>query len=72
MEITKDTVIIDLLEKDPDIGEFFLDIGMHCIGCTASAGETIEEAALVHDINPDILVTALNEYLAHKPDPDNK
>ena len=71
-EITKDTIIMDLLNYDPDIASFFLDIGMHCIGCEASSGETIEEACVVHGIEPTLLVTVLKEYLAHKGDNDKK
>jgi len=67
MTITKETVIVDLLEEYPDIGDFFMSVGMHCIGCTAANGETIEEASLVHGIDPDILVEALKQYIEHRP-----
>lgn len=68
MEITKDTVIIDLLREYPDIGGFFMSVGMHCIGCEAASGETIGEASVVHGIDPDILVQALKEYINHRPE----
>ena len=51
MEITKDTVIIDLLKEYPDVGVFFMSVGMHCIGCEAANGETIGEASVVHGID---------------------
>ncbi|MBP5378520.1 MAG: DUF1858 domain-containing protein, partial [Ruminococcus sp.] len=39
-------------------------IGMHCLGCPASQGESIEEAAMVHGVNADELVNAINQKLA--------
>ena len=45
---------------------FFFEMGMHCLGCPASRGETVEEACMVHGVDPDTLVAAINEYLASK------
>lgn len=50
MKITKDSIIADVISYDPSTVPFFLNIGMHCIGCPASMGETIEEACMVHGI----------------------
>ncbi|MBQ5316180.1 MAG: DUF1858 domain-containing protein [Oscillospiraceae bacterium] len=66
MVVTKDTIINDILLEDLDVAPYFMDIGMHCIGCYASMGETVEEACMVHGIDPDDLVNALNEYFAAK------
>ena len=66
MVVTKDTIINDILIEDLDVAPYFMDIGMHCIGCYASMGETVEEACMVHGIDPDELVNALNEYFASK------
>jgi len=44
MEITKNSIIGDVLDQYPDTAELFFSIGMHCLGCPASRGETIEEA----------------------------
>ena len=60
MEITKNTIIGDILDIDPSTAPFFLEMGMHCLGCPASRGETIEEACMVHGVNADELVTKLN------------
>ncbi len=60
VEITKDTMIGDLLRIDAGIAPVLLDIGMHCLGCPASQMETIEEAAMVHGIDPDELVKRIN------------
>ena len=62
--ITKDTVIGDILDHDSSVAPIFLDMGMHCLGCPASRGETLEQAAMVHGQNVDELVSKLNASLA--------
>ena len=64
MEITKDTIIGDILDADPSTAPFFLEMGMHCLGCPASRGESIEEACMVHGISADELVAKLNAHTA--------
>ena len=64
MEITKNSIIGDVLDKNPNTAEIFFSIGMHCLGCPASRGETIEEACAVHGANVDELITALNNAIA--------
>ena len=59
--VTKDTVIGDILDNDFDVAPLFMEIGMHCLGCPASRGETIEEACAVHGVDPDELIAKLNE-----------
>jgi len=66
MEVTKDSIIGDVLDMDEGTAEFFLEIGMHCLGCPASRGETIEQACAVHGTDADELVEKINEYLASK------
>ena len=63
-QITKETMIGDLLRIDAGVAPVLMEIGMHCLGCPASQMETIEEAAGVHGIDPDELVKMLNEKLA--------
>ena len=63
MTITKDTLIGDILDTAPQTAPLFLDIGMHCLGCPSSRGETIEQACYVHGIEVDELVTALNNAI---------
>ncbi len=65
-EITKNTTIGDILDADRGTSVYFLQMGMHCLGCPASRGETIEEACAVHGVDPDELVKKINEYLASK------
>ena len=60
MEITKQSVIGDVLDFAPETAEFFFEIGMHCLGCAIAHGETLEEAAMVHGIDIEELLKALN------------
>lgn len=59
-EITKDTIIGDILDICPDSAPYFLEMGMHCLGCPASRGETLEQACFVHGTDADELVEKLN------------
>ncbi len=59
-EITKDTTIGDVLKIKPEAVPVLMEIGMHCIGCPASIGETVEEAAAVHGVDVDELITRMN------------
>ncbi len=59
--ITKETTIGDILQIKPDAVPVLMEIGMHCIGCPSSVGETIEQAAMVHGVDADVLVQKLNE-----------
>ena len=65
-EITKDMTIGDILDADRETVPFFLEMGMHCLGCPASRGETVEEACAVHGVDADELVKRINEFLASK------
>ena len=64
MTVTKDSIIGDVLDFNRDTAPFFLEMGMHCLGCPASRGETIEEACQVHGTDADALVAKLNAYFA--------
>lgn len=64
MEITKDSIIGDILDADPSTAPFFLEMGMHCLGCPASRGESIEQACMVHGVSADELVEKLNAHVA--------
>ncbi len=66
MQITKNSIIGDILDYDRGTAQFFFEIGMHCLGCPASRGESIEEACAVHGTNAEELVKKINEYLAEK------
>ena len=59
LTITKDTIIADILELAPDSAPLFQDIGMHCLGCAMSSGETLEEACSAHGVNADEFLAKL-------------
>lgn len=66
MTVTKDSIIGDVLDQDVGAAKYFMEIGMHCLGCPASRGESIEMASAVHGVNVDELVEKLNAYFASK------
>ncbi|SDM75225.1 DUF1858 domain-containing protein [Acetanaerobacterium elongatum] len=66
MTITKDTLIGEVLDANPETAQFFLGMGMHCLGCPSARGETIEQACEVHGVDSDELVQSINEFLANK------
>ena len=63
--VTKDTMIGDLLQIDQNVAPLLLNIGMHCLGCPSSQMETIEEAAMVHGLDPDDLVVEIKTFIDH-------
>lgn len=63
--VTKDTMIGVLLQIDQNVAPLLLNIGMHCLGCPSSQMETIEEAAMVHGLDPDDLVVEINTFIDH-------
>ena len=63
-KITKDMIIGEVIAEHPELVRTFFANGMMCIGCPASQGESIEEAAMVHGVDADELVNAINQKLA--------
>ena len=64
--ITKDTIIGDILDLDGSTAPFFLEMGMHCLGCPSARGESLELACAVHGVDPDELVKKINAHLQDK------
>ena len=64
IKITKEMIIGDILNEAPDMAPVLMAAGMHCIGCPSAQGETLEEAAMVHGLDADLLVDQINDYLA--------
>ena len=64
MTITKDTIIGDILTIAPQTAPIFMGIGMHCLGCPASRGETVEQACVVHQVDVNELLTKVNEMIS--------
>lgn len=65
-KVDKDMIIADIIEMDDSLIPLLLNIGMHCIGCASSLGETLEEAAYVHGFDPDDLCEMINEYIGEE------
>lgn len=66
MVVTKESIIGDVLDFDPETASFFFEIGMHCLGCPSARGESIEMACEVHGTDADALVEKINGFLASK------
>ena len=66
MKITKDMIVGDVLDIDTGAAKYFFEIGMHCLGCPASRGETIEQACAVNNADVDALIAKLNAYFENK------
>ena len=66
MTITKESVIGDILDYEPETAQFFFAIGMHCLGCPASRGESVAAACAVHGTDADALIKQINDFLAAK------
>ena len=66
MEVTRETLIGDVLDYDIDTAEFFFEIGMHCLGCPHSRGESIADACAVHGTDADLHDEKINKFLKEK------
>ena len=64
MAISKDTRIGELMVTFPEAAPILMEIGMHCLGCPSAQMETLEEAAMVHGIDADLLVDKINAAMA--------
>ena len=62
-QVTKDMQIGQLIQLDPNIAVILMRAGMHCIGCPSSQMESLEEAAMVHGMDADLLVQQINDFL---------
>lgn len=58
----KDMTIGEILEINPEVAPVLTGFGMHCFGCPMSQAETIEEAAEVHDVDPELIIKKLEEF----------
>lgn len=65
-QIDKNMTVGDILDMDRETAVYFLNMGMRCLGCPASRGETVEQACMVHGVDADALVKEINAYLAGK------
>lgn len=66
MAVGKDMTIGELLMTDRSVGMVLMQNGMHCVGCPSAAGETLEEAAMVHGMDIEKLMADINDFLDKK------
>ncbi len=64
MVVTKDMLIGDILDAAPSTAPFFLEMGMHCLGCPSARGESIADACEVHDVDVNVLIEKINQHLS--------
>lgn len=62
-KVSKDMLIGQLLQIDANIAPILMRAGMHCLGCPSSQMESLEEAAMVHGLDVDVLVNQINDLL---------
>lgn len=62
-EISKDSIIGDILDHDSTTSQYFLAMGMHCLGCPASRGETLEQACEVHGVDVNVLLKQIQAHI---------
>lgn len=65
-QVTKDMNIGEILDNARETAPFFLEMGMHCLGCPSARGETLEQACMVHGVDADDLIEKINKFLAEK------
>lgn len=65
-KVSKDMTIGELIRLDQNIAAILMRAGMHCIGCPSAQGETLEEAAMVHGMDADVLEQQINDFLARQ------
>ncbi len=65
-QVTKDMNIGEILDNARETAPFFLEMGMHCLGCPSARGETLEQACLVHGVDADDLIEKINKFLSEK------
>ncbi|MBS5886340.1 DUF1858 domain-containing protein [Clostridium sp.] len=58
--ITKDMTIGEVIKVKENAPQILMDFGMGCVGCPSAQAETIEDAAMVHGLELEALLEALN------------
>ena len=61
--VSKEMTIGQLIAQFPQVAPVLMSVGMHCLGCPSAQAETLEEAAMVHGIDPELLVEKINAFL---------
>lgn len=62
MVVTNKSLIGEILEQDNTTAKYFIEIGMHCLGCPSAKNETVEQACMVHGQDVNVLLEKLNNH----------
>lgn len=62
-KIKKTMTIGKVLSIDENLATVLMGFGLHCFGCPMSQAETLEEAAMVHGVDIDLMLEKLNQAL---------
>ena len=63
IKLTKDMTIGELIGSFPQVAPILMQVGMHCLGCPSAQAESLEEAAMVHGLDADLLMEKSNAFL---------
>ena len=61
--VTRETNILEAVQKYPVIAQVFQRYGLGCIGCMVASGETLGEGISAHGLNADIVIAEINDIL---------
>lgn len=65
-QVNKQMLIGQLINLNPNIAPILMRAGMHCLGCPSAQMESLEEAAMVHGLDVDVLVQQINDFLGEE------
>lgn len=63
MKVTLDMTIEEIVNADARAAAILEQEGMHCVSCASSSGETLQDAAEGHGVDPVLLMRKLNLHL---------
>ena len=63
MDLSRESMISDILEEFPEAMPKFQELGMHCLGCALAPAESREQACAAHGVDPDEFLVELKAYL---------
>lgn len=63
MDLSRESMIFDILEDFPEAMPKFQELGMHCLGCALATAESLEQACAAHGVDPDEFLVELKAYL---------
>lgn len=71
-EVTKDTLLSTLIEKDEKIEDVLVGFGLSCCSCPMHAFDTLKDAADIHGLDAELLVQKCQEFFDNKKEEDKK